>query len=158
MKNPSAEHATLTIERHLKASASRVFAAWASSEAKRQWFACHDEWVPLEYSLDFRVGGAERNHVSDTDGVLHAYEARYIDIVASARIIYAYDMKLGDTCISASLATVTFEATATGTKMLFTEQVVFLDGYADNGSRLQGTEILIDRIQAFVEGETGVVH
>jgi uncharacterized protein YndB with AHSA1/START domain len=154
----STNHATLTIERHVKASPSRVFAAWANAEAKRQWFACHDEWVPLEYSLDFRVGGAERNHVSDSDGVLHAYEARYIDIVPNARIIYAYDMKLGDTRISASLATVTFEPAAAGTKMLFTEQVVFLDGYADNGSRLQGTEILVDRIQAFVERETALVH
>jgi hypothetical protein len=42
--------------------------------------------------------------------------------------------------------------------MLFTEQIVFLDGYADNGSRLQGTEILVARIQAFVERELGVVH
>jgi uncharacterized protein YndB with AHSA1/START domain len=158
MKKTSAEHATLTIERNMKASISRVFAVWANSEAKRQWFACHDEWMPVEYSLDFRVGGAERNHVADTDGVLHVYEARYIDIVPNARIVYAYDMKLGDTRISVSLATVTFEATAVGTKMLFTEQIVFLDGYADNGSRLQGTEILVARIQAFVEREPGVVH
>jgi uncharacterized protein YndB with AHSA1/START domain len=43
MKKTSAEHATLTIERNMKASISRVFAAWANSEAKRQWFACHDE-------------------------------------------------------------------------------------------------------------------
>jgi uncharacterized protein YndB with AHSA1/START domain len=158
MKNTSSEHATLTIERQVKASATRVFAAWANSETKRQWFACHDEWVQLEYSLDFRIGGAERNHVSDTDGVLHAYEARFIDIIPNARIIYAYDMKLGDTRISASLATVTLEATANGTTMVFTEQVVFLDGYADNGSRLQGTEILIDRIQTFVEREAGAAH
>ncbi|KQV81702.1 SRPBCC family protein [Rhizobium sp. Root1220] len=158
MTGTSAEHATLTIERNLKAPAARVFAAWADPTAKRQWFACHDEWVPLEYSLDFRVGGAERNHVADTDGVLHAYEARYIDIVPGARIIYAYDMKLGETRISASLTTVTFETIATGTRMLFVEQVAFLDGYADNGSRLQGTQILVDRIQAFVEREGSIFH
>ena len=69
MTGTSTEHAALTIERQLKAPPARVFAAWADPTAKRQWFACHDEWVPLEYNLDFHVGGAERNHVADTDGV-----------------------------------------------------------------------------------------
>lgn len=153
-----AMHETFAIERKMRAPISRVFAAWADAEAKRQWFACHDEWVPIEYSLEFRVGGQERNRVADSDGVLHAYEARYLDIVPQARIIYAYDMKLGETRISASLATITFEATPSGTTMLFTEQVVFLDDYTDGGSRRQGTEILVDRIQAFVERDGSTAH
>jgi len=78
--------------------------------------------------------------------------------VPQARIVYAYDMKLGETRISASLATVTYEATTSGTTMVFTEQVVFLDGYADDGSRRQGTEILVDRIQAFVERDGSTAH
>ena len=158
MMKYSAMHETFSIERKIRVSASRVFAAWASPAAKRQWFACHDEWVSLDYSLDFRVGGQERNRVADSSGVPHAYEARYLDIVPEARIIYAYDMKLDETRISASLATVTFEATPSGTTMLVTEQVVFLDGYTDGGSRRQGTEILVDRIQAFVERDGSIAH
>ncbi|OCJ04322.1 ATPase [Rhizobium sp. AC44/96] len=158
MKTHSASHTTLTIERTLRAPRARAFRAWANPEAKRQWFACHDEWVPLDYSLDFRIGGTEQNRVADSSGIVHAYSAIYLDIVQDARIIYAYDMKLGDATISASLATVAFETTSAGTKMMFTEQVVFLDGYADNSSRLQGTEILLDRVQAFVERETSIVH
>jgi uncharacterized protein YndB with AHSA1/START domain len=158
MTKHSAMHETFAIERKMRAPVARVFAAWANPEAKRQWFACHDEWVPLEYSLDFRVGGQERNCVADSNGVPHAYTARYLDIVPQARIVYAYDMKLGETRISASLATVTFEATTSGTTMVFTEQVVFLDGYADDGSRRQGTEILVDRIQAFVERDGSTAH
>ncbi|MBZ9788860.1 SRPBCC family protein [Rhizobium sp. 3T7] len=158
MMKYSAMHETFSIERKMRAPVSRVFAAWADPEAKRQWFACHDEWVPLEYSLDFRVGGRERNRVADSDGVPHAYEACYLDIVPQARIIYAYDMRLAETRISASLATVTFEATPSGTTMLFTDQVVFLDGYADGGSRRQGTEILVDRIQAHVERDGSAAH
>jgi len=158
MTTYSAMHETFAIERKMRAPVSRVFAAWADPDAKRRWFACHDEWVSLEYSLDFRVGGQERNRVADSDGVPHAYEARYLDIVPQARIIYAYDMKLGETRISASLATITFEAAPSGTTMLFTEQVVFLDGYTDGGSRRQGTEILVDRIQAYVERESSTTH
>lgn len=158
MTKPSAEHATLVIERHLKAPVARVFRAWSTPASKRQWFACHGDWVPLEYDLDFRPGGAEKNYVADTDGLLHAYDAHYIDIVPEARIIYAYEMKLGQTRISASLATVAFEAASGGTKMIFTEQVVFLDGYADNGARLQGTEIGLDNLELFLEREESPIH
>ncbi|MGZ2428949.1 uncharacterized protein YndB with AHSA1/START domain [Rhizobium redzepovicii] len=75
MTTRSAEHTTLVIERRLKAPVARVFRAWSIPEAKRQWFACHGEWAPLEYGLDFRPGGTERNHVADTDGLLHAFDA-----------------------------------------------------------------------------------
>lgn len=158
MTTPSAEHATFVIERHLKAPLARVFRAWSTPESKRQWFACHGDWVPLEYRLDFRPGGVEKNHVADTDGLLHAYDAHYIDIVPNARIIYAYEMKLADTRISASLATVAFEAASGGTKMVFTEQVVFLDGYPDNGARLQGTEIGLGNLELFLEREESPIH
>ncbi|KRB60257.1 ATPase [Rhizobium sp. Root708] len=158
MKTNSADHATFVIERDLRAPVGRAFAAWADPRAKQQWFACHDNWVSLEYGLDFRVGGAEVNRVADAEGIVHAYDARYLDIVPDARIIYAYDMKLGDNRISASLTTVTFRPTPQGTTMTFTEQVVFLDGYTDDGSRRQGTEILIDNVQAFIERESEMVH
>lgn len=158
MKMSSTDHATFVIERDLRAPVGRAFAAWADPRAKQQWFACHDNWVSLEYDLDFRVGGAEVNRVADAEGIVHAYDARYLDIVPGARIIYAYDMKLGDNRISASLTTVTFQPTPQGTKMTFTEQVVFLDGYTDDGSRRQGTEILIDNVQAFIERESEIVH
>lgn len=158
MTTRSAEHTTFVIERRLKAPVARVFRAWSMPESKRQWFACHGEWVPLEYTLDFRPGGAERNYVADTDGLLHAYDAHYIDIVPDTRIVYAYEMKLGQTRISASLATVTFKATPGGTRMVFTEQVVFLDGYPDNGARLQGTKIGLDNLTLFLEREASAIH
>ncbi|TCR83929.1 MULTISPECIES: SRPBCC family protein [Rhizobium/Agrobacterium group] len=154
----STEHATLNIERHLKASVARAFRAWSNADAKRKWFACHDNWISIDYTLDFRQGGLERNHVADSDGLLHAYEARYIDIVPDARIIYAYDMKLGEKRISVSLATITFEAEPGGTRMLFTEQLVFLDGYSDDGLRLQGTEMLLDHYELYLEREESGTH
>ncbi|MDK4736533.1 SRPBCC family protein [Rhizobium sp. CNPSo 3490] len=158
MTTRSAEHTTFVIERRLKAPVARVFRAWSTPESKRQWFACHGEWVPLEYALDFRPGGTERNYTADTDGLLHAYDAHYIDIVPDTRIIYAYEMKLGQTRISASLVTAAFNVEPSGTRMVFTEQVVFLDGYADNGARLQGTEIGLDNLELFLEREASPIH
>ena len=146
MSSPSAEHATFTLERRLKAPVRRVFRAWAEPASKRQWFACHEDWALLDYALDFRVGGSERNQVADSDGVLHAYEARYIDIVADARIVFAYDMYVDDAKISVSLTTVEIAPRAGGTRLTFTEQDVFLDGFDDAGGRERGTAELLDRL------------
>ena len=52
-------HATFVIERQYPFPPAKVFAAWADPEAKRQWFACHDDWAPGKHELDFRAGGRE---------------------------------------------------------------------------------------------------
>lgn len=52
--------ATFTIERHYPARPARVFAAWASVEAKARWAYCDEAWKPRLHELDFRVGSRER--------------------------------------------------------------------------------------------------
>ena len=158
MSKRSTDHTTITIERHFKAPLSKVFNAWAIPEQKRQWFACHEGWKPLEFQLDFRTGGSESNRVASADGVVHAYQARYIDVIQNERFIYAFDMMLDDLRISVSLATVNVASEPGGTKMTFVEQVVFLDGYSDNGSRLMGTEIGFDNLRLFVEADDARVN
>jgi uncharacterized protein YndB with AHSA1/START domain len=146
----TAAHATFHITRELKAAPARVFAAWADPVQKRAWFACHDDWQSVDYALDFRVGGHERNVVAPPGGEHHYYEARYFDIVDDERIVYAYDMRLGQKRISVSLATVELAARRGGCKMSFTEQVVFFDGYRDDGERQRGTEALLDNLAAWL--------
>lgn len=153
MNDRSTEHTTITIERHFKAPLPKVFDAWAIPEHKQQWFACHDDWKQLDFQLDFRAGGSESNRVAASDGIVHAYQARYIDVIQNERFIYAFDMMLDEIRISVSLATVSFASAHGGTKMTFTEQVVFLDGYSDNGSRLMGTEIGFDSLRLYVEAD-----
>ena len=60
MTQPSVTHATFVIDRLYEAPPARVFAAWATKEAKARWFACHGEWTTSEFTLDFRVGGQEQ--------------------------------------------------------------------------------------------------
>ena len=62
------------------------------------------------------------------------------------RIVYAYDMYVDDAKISVSLATVEIAPEGSGTRMRFTEQAVFLDGYDDAGSRERGTGGLLDSL------------
>jgi uncharacterized protein YndB with AHSA1/START domain len=148
----SADHSTFVIERLLSAAVDRVFAAWASVEQKQRWFGCHDDWRRLEHHLDFREGGAEVSAVATAEGTVHRMEARYLDIVPGARIVYAYAMYVGDARISASLATVELAARGSKTVMTFTEQVVFLDGHGDLDGRREGTEVGLDALVALLDG------
>jgi uncharacterized protein YndB with AHSA1/START domain len=154
MSKRSAMPATFVIERTYAAAPARVFHAWADPAAKAQWFSCHDDWTSVAHELDFRVGGREMNRVVPSGGgPIHAYDAHYHDIVPNERIIYTYDMHLGETRISVSLATVELFPAGRGTRLVFTEQVVFLDGYDDRGSREQGTEEALDKLGATLERE-----
>jgi uncharacterized protein YndB with AHSA1/START domain len=148
MTGRSATHATFSLERIYDAAPARVFAAWSTKEAKARWFAGGEEWTEIERGFDFRIGGSE--HASGTwrNGTVTRFDSRYHDIVPNERIVYAYDMHLGEKHISVSLATVEFKPAGTGTRLVLTEQGVFLDGYDDAGSREHGTKALLDRLEA----------
>jgi uncharacterized protein YndB with AHSA1/START domain len=142
----SAVHSTFVIERLFSASVERVFAAWSDAQKKRRWFACHDDWSTVEYRLDFQLDGTEINAVATPAGIVHKFKARFLDIVPDERIVYAYDMHVGEVRISVSLVTVTFAHDGAKTKMTFTEQVVFLDGQGDVDERREGTEVGLARL------------
>lgn len=142
----SVAHSTFVIERQLTAPVARVFAAWSDPGKKRRWISCHDDWRALEYQLDFRVDGMEINRMMSPDGVVHAVKGRFLDIVPGQRIVYVYDMTVGEARISVSLVTVTFAPLGAKTNMRFTEQVAFLDGHGDAEERREGTEIGLARI------------
>jgi uncharacterized protein YndB with AHSA1/START domain len=148
MTQRSSVHATFVIERRYAASPARVFGAWAEPAAKLRWFNGPSEWKSEGYELDFRVGGRERLRTGPVGGTAHSYDCEYRDIIPGERIVYCYDMFIGEARISVSLATVEFVAEGSGTRMTFTEQAVFLDGYDDAGSRERGTGELLDKLGA----------
>ena len=55
-------NATFVIEQVVNASLARVFAAYASVEAKSAWFKTPPECQTLNRDFDFSVGGKERFH------------------------------------------------------------------------------------------------
>jgi uncharacterized protein YndB with AHSA1/START domain len=154
MPERSVTHATFVIERSYDAAPARVFAAWATPEAKRRWFGGPEDWERSGYELDFRVGGRERASGGPPGGQVHTYDARYQDIVPNERIIIAYDMHLDDKRISVSLATVEMKPAGKGTRLTFTEQGAFLDGFDDPRLRERGTADLLDALGKELERQS----
>ena len=154
MTERSVQHATFVIERAYPAQPARVFAAWASQEAKKAWMSDPDH--PSDDAggdFDFHVGGHERFTALAPDGVSYRYDAQYYDIVADQRIVYAYEMYAGQDRISVSVATVQIEAAHGGAALTYTEQGAFLDGLDQPEARQEGTESLLDNLGKYLAGQ-----
>jgi uncharacterized protein YndB with AHSA1/START domain len=142
MAERSVQHSTLVLERLYEAPPERAFAAWADPEAKRRWFAGPES----EHELDFRVGGRESSRGPTRDGRTYVYEAIYRDIVPVERIVLTYEMEIDGTRFSISVLTVEFAPADGGTRLVLTEQGVFLDGREEPDSREQGWGDLLDAL------------
>ncbi len=149
----TAVHSTFTIERIYPVAPAKVFQAFADPRLKPRWFHGPKAWGPSEFKSDFRVGGRETNRtaVNPKTGVVHAFEAVYLNIEPNARIVFSYDMYLGAQKISVSLTTVEITPAGKDTKLTFTEQGVYLDGYDDAGSREEGTKAGLENLRTFLE-------
>ena len=155
MTERSTEHTTFVIERDYPASPARVFAAWADPVQKAQWFVGPDEWIKFTHEADFRIGGRERLSTGPAGGPMHKFDCCYQDIVPDQRIIYSYIMHLDDTPMSISLTTIELKPHGDGTRLIFTEQGVFLDGTDWASLREPGTRGLLDKLGAAIGAPDG---
>jgi uncharacterized protein YndB with AHSA1/START domain len=154
MTERSVQHTTFAIERTYPVQPARVFAAWASADAKRVWMDDPDTKSDgTEGELDFRVGGHERFGGLTPDGTSYRYDALYYDIVPDQRIVYAYEMYMGQERISVSVATVQIEPAGRGTSLTYTEQGAFLDGLDQPEARHEGMESLLDSLGKYLAGQ-----
>ena len=140
MTTRSVTHGEFTIEREYDAPPSRVFAAWATQEAKDEWYGTGDtEFMQASsYSLDFKVGGVEFADGILPSGRRFVFRGVHNDIVENERIVMTYDVLIDGQRISVSLLTVEFLETDAGTKLVTTEQGTFLDGLDTNEQRVLG--------------------
>lgn len=140
-------HNTFVIEHEYDVKPAKVFAAFASQDAKRRWFGGPEDGDP-ELTLDFRVGGEEVSVGAPHDGApVFKYIARYQDIVPDTRIVSTYNMWVDGALISVSVATVDLEPTRDGTKLTYTEQAAYLDGKDQPRFREHGVrELLVEKL------------
>ena len=144
-------HSTFTLERVFNAPADRAYHALADKEAKEQWFGGPSDWTHAKHEMDFRVGGRELNEGAPPGGEVHQFDARYHEIVPDERIVYAYDLYVGETQLSTSLATLELTAEGERTRLTMTEQGVYYDGHEDPKLREEGTRLLLEAMASAVE-------
>jgi uncharacterized protein YndB with AHSA1/START domain len=154
MTERSVHHATFVIERSYPASPARVFAAFATVEAKARWFGAPEESLIADREFDFRTGGRER-FISKHEEATYTYDSVYYDIVPDQRIVTAYEMYANDARISVSVATVEFAKQDGGTLLTYTEQGAFLDELDKPEYREQGTSELLDKLGQVLQAAAG---
>jgi uncharacterized protein YndB with AHSA1/START domain len=148
----SVVHDSFSIERTYSASPSRVFAAWATIEAKSQWFGNEEGLETIgEHALDFRPGGREQLS-SKFEGMVFDFDLTYYDIVEDERIVWSYEMRMDGRRISVSLGTVELRSVPGGTTLVMTEQGAFLDGLDTNAQREEGTRQFLDSLGTYLAG------
>lgn len=141
----STEFFTFGIQRTYDASPARVYAALTNIDEKANWFVGPAGYVTLERTMDVRVGGKERVKGGWPDGSTSDFQATYHDVVPDARLVYSYEMYLGERRISISLATITLSPLDSGTQLDLNEHVVYLDGYPTPEDRKRGSTGIEDR-------------
>lgn len=156
MAEPTVVHNTFVIERSYPKPPERVFRALADPAQKQRWFAegkSHD----LEgFTMDFRVGGAERveyrlNERTPFPGAPLRYEGHFLDIVPNRRLVTASTMTLNDNRFSASLVTMELVPTETGTDLVCTHQGAFFEGADGPAMREEGWRKLLDQLGKSLE-------
>lgn len=141
----SGRQTDFVVERFFPVDPEAVFQAWADPQAKRAWSDCHAEYT-TGYQLDFRVHGHETHRVDYPDGRVQEIEKVYFDITANRRIIFSYDLRMDAQLVSVSLVTLDFFAEPGGTRMVYAEQLSYVDGQEGHELRVQGTREGLDRL------------
>jgi uncharacterized protein YndB with AHSA1/START domain len=152
MKLSTVSHDTFVIERNYDNPIAQVFRAWADPLLKARWFAGSADALGAGYELDFQVGGSEVSRGGPPGGPVYTYESQFHDIVPDQRIVYTYEMFADQDRISVSVATVQFHDHEATTRLVLTEQGVFLDGHDTVAQREEGTQSLLDSLAAVLPG------
>ncbi|MES2035873.1 MAG: SRPBCC family protein [Pseudomonadota bacterium] len=153
----SVTHATFCLERVYDAAPARVFHAFTDPAARDRWFFKTDSWTRHRHAGGEAVVGAAESSAFSPPGadVVITNDSLYLDIVTNERLVFAYEMTVGGTRISASLTTVELRPEGKGTRLVFTEQGAYFAGEGDNGleGRIGGTRELLEALGAEIARE-----
>jgi uncharacterized protein YndB with AHSA1/START domain len=156
MSRANVVHATTVVERRFAmVPPPAVFQAWADAAKRAQWdLPGGDDWVLVELTQDFRVGGRESVRFGPRDDPRYWSAGEYLDIVPDTRIVSAGVMHSGTVRTSATLLTVEMRPDADGTHLVLTDQSVYFDAGEAPSHRRSGWGKVLERQAFFLHRDT----
>jgi uncharacterized protein YndB with AHSA1/START domain len=147
----SANPKTFVVERSFDHSVCAIYGAFTTLEAKRVWYGGANDWEVTRHTLDFKVGGWENWHGRpNADALWMTNDALFYDIVPEERIITGYTMTMDGKLFTVSQQVLEFSARGTGSHLKLTEQILYIDGVDHHDNRVEGTEGMLAKLDAFL--------
>lgn len=120
-------HATIVLERAYPAPVDRIFSEFADPVARAKWSAPSSDTLVYN-EADFREGGRDVFRCGPPADLRFRGETTYHVIVPNSRVISTETLTEGDTRLAVALNTLDFAATAEGTIIRVTVQLVSFVG------------------------------
>lgn len=86
----AAERPSLTLRRHYRADADKIWRAWTDPQALKHWFG-PDEIVAVPIAeIDLRVGGRFRVAMLAVDGETHDVSGTYLAVEPQRKLVFSW--------------------------------------------------------------------
>jgi uncharacterized protein YndB with AHSA1/START domain len=142
-----ADRPSLQIKRVIKASRSRVYAAWTDPAQLKQWFGPEDVRTN-ELVADARPGGEFRWELTSPEGEEMTVRGEYRELEPDKRIVFTWQFDDDETWRdSVSTVTVDLEDCDGGTALTLTHEQLPNEQSRDNHAR--GWESVLQELEKF---------
>jgi uncharacterized protein YndB with AHSA1/START domain len=148
----SAVHGTISLERNYSVPASRVYAAFAIPEIRRQWNSPAEGVEVRIDKNDFRTGGSTVEICVAEGQDIARVETSYLDIVENRRLLFSEAISDPERFLGASLVTVEFQGADAGTRLVIVIQTCGVDGSGLENEVVVGWRSALDRLERVLAG------
>lgn len=145
-------HDTVTMARRYDAPPTRVFAAWADAEARREWGAPSAEVTLVHEAADFSVGGEDVSVCMADGAAVARVHTRYLDIVPDRRVVLTEVIEGDGRREGVCLVGAEMIPDGAGTRLVLTVQTMALDGAGLARGVEEGWGHALDRLGRLAAG------
>ena len=121
---------TLHISRTFQSNREKVFQAWTTVAALKQWMGPTDGFTVPSAEVDLRVGGKYRIQMKAPDGEMHTVGGVYREVAAPEKLVFTWAWEEGGGCGDSgneqpveTLVTVEFREKGQSTEVLLTHEL-----------------------------------
>lgn len=136
---------SLTIKRRIKASPTKVFAAWTQAAQLAQWFG-PEQITKVSAEIDARPGGRFQVVMHEQNGERHEVSGTYREVVQDRKLVFSWSWI--STPERESLVTVLLKPDASGTLLTLTHEQLFDETVRDGHAR--GWTGSLDKLERYL--------